>query len=239
MGSYLSAPVKEKESERGVTTQGYAFGVSSMQGWRRTQEDAHIVASLDCDTAVFGVFDGHGGREVSAFSKLHFATTLRRQPAFEAALPQALIGAFHGVDELLEDKNNLEEINSLKHRPAGTPPSTAASAGGGEAQLRSALTNAMSSEDDRDGAPGEKKVPITGAVDMLHKLMMLKKMKAMSSDSADGAVGSGEESSEATGNGDGGAGASEANGANGANGAEAPCPPAPRARASVPSPRRQ
>jgi len=145
MGSYLSAPVKEKESERGVTTQGYAFGVSSMQGWRRTQEDAHIVASLDCDTAVFGVFDGHGGREVSAFSKLHFATTLRRQPAFEAALPQALIGAFHGVDELLEDKNNLEEINSLKHRPAGTPPSTAASAGGGEAQLRSALTNAMSS----------------------------------------------------------------------------------------------
>ena len=36
-----------------------------LQGWRKSMEDAHI-AVLDLgnesDTAMFGVFDGHGGR---------------------------------------------------------------------------------------------------------------------------------------------------------------------------------
>ncbi|KAH8048674.1 protein serine/threonine phosphatase [Aureococcus anophagefferens] len=38
-----------------------------MQGWRKGQEDAHIAADVG-GTAVFGVFDGHGGREVSNFT---------------------------------------------------------------------------------------------------------------------------------------------------------------------------
>jgi serine/threonine protein phosphatase PrpC len=37
-----------------------------MQGWRKSMEDAHI-ADLNVDgkgTAVFGVFDGHGGTPI-------------------------------------------------------------------------------------------------------------------------------------------------------------------------------
>ena len=39
-------------------------------GWRTSQEDAHLVAhDIDSQgTAIFGVFDGHGGREVRLVS---------------------------------------------------------------------------------------------------------------------------------------------------------------------------
>src|SRR5699024_6511902 len=46
-------------------------GVSSAQGWRIAQEDAHL-ARLDFDSdsraALFGVFDGHNGPEVAAYA---------------------------------------------------------------------------------------------------------------------------------------------------------------------------
>ena len=42
------------------------IGIASQQGWRKTQEDAHIWAQLDEKTLLFGVFDGHGGAEVRA-----------------------------------------------------------------------------------------------------------------------------------------------------------------------------
>jgi serine/threonine protein phosphatase PrpC len=44
-------------------------------------EDAHIAEQIDADTAVFGVFDGHGGlqslknfigREVALYCEKHF-----------------------------------------------------------------------------------------------------------------------------------------------------------------------
>jgi serine/threonine protein phosphatase PrpC len=49
-----------------------------MQGWRTDMEDAHI-ASLDfdgSDKAIFGVFDGHGGKEVALYVKKSFIPEL-------------------------------------------------------------------------------------------------------------------------------------------------------------------
>eukprot|EP00965_Chrysotila_dentata_P124966 4130763-Pleurochrysis_carterae.AAC.1 len=63
MGVYLSSPVTEKETSSG-DAHGYSWAASSMQGWRRNQEDAHLAIELPHDTALFAVFDGHGGREV-------------------------------------------------------------------------------------------------------------------------------------------------------------------------------
>ena len=46
-----------------------------MQGWRLNMEDAHIANATfngSEDKALFGVFDGHGGREVAVFCNKHY-----------------------------------------------------------------------------------------------------------------------------------------------------------------------
>ena len=106
MGSYLSNPDTEKYSEDGESVLGHTFGVSSMQGWRRSQEDAHLVVDVPgmVETAVFGVFDGHGGREVSNFTVRRFAKVLQDLPAFTDDPASAMAPAFHRIDELLNNK---------------------------------------------------------------------------------------------------------------------------------------
>ncbi|EPS63579.1 hypothetical protein M569_11206, partial [Genlisea aurea] len=65
MGVYLSTPKTEKFSEDGGNTR-LRFGLSSMQGWRATMEDAHAaIPNLDPLTAFFGVYDGHGGMYIT------------------------------------------------------------------------------------------------------------------------------------------------------------------------------
>jgi len=49
-----------------------------MQGWRTNMEDAHIIKeNLTEDTALFAVFDGHGGKEVAKFVEKHFIEELK------------------------------------------------------------------------------------------------------------------------------------------------------------------
>ena len=47
-----------------------------MQGWRSSMEDTHICESVDMGKdnfgMLFGVFDGHGGDDVSKFAKANF-----------------------------------------------------------------------------------------------------------------------------------------------------------------------
>ena len=50
-----------------------------MQGWRKRQEDAHIADISQGEKKnidVFGVFDGHGGKEISTFVSHHFTKEL-------------------------------------------------------------------------------------------------------------------------------------------------------------------
>ena len=181
MGAYLSAPDTRKESELGSTADGWQFGVSTMQGWRRTQEDAHIVHELANNTNVFGVFDGHGGREVSNFAKAHFAECLAKQRTYNADVGKALTSAFHSIDELLEDKANLPEVNALKKDPREKEE-------GGEGSSSSDGAD----DADGDGEDGEdKKVSMAEAVDIFQRLMTLKKMSAAGQAGAAGAGGEG------------------------------------------------
>ena len=72
MGIYLSKACDRVEKESGEGS-GVRYVVGEMQGWRKAMEDAHIaVCSLESQQqvatdeplSVFGVFDGHGGKEV-------------------------------------------------------------------------------------------------------------------------------------------------------------------------------
>lgn len=74
MGAYLDQPNTNKNPESGKAG-GLDWGACAMQGWRCGMEDAHVVFEVKkkdnnaaCAT-VFGVFDGHGGKEVAEFCK--------------------------------------------------------------------------------------------------------------------------------------------------------------------------
>lgn len=61
--TYLSEPIKTKESIDGQAND-YVYGISSMQGWRFGMEDSHLAITKfanDPSSALFAVFDGHGG----------------------------------------------------------------------------------------------------------------------------------------------------------------------------------
>lgn len=69
MGAYLDKPITEKEIEVKSDAK-FAYSAVSMQGWRKTQEDSHIAElKLPNGEAIFGVFDGHGGKDVALFVK--------------------------------------------------------------------------------------------------------------------------------------------------------------------------
>lgn len=46
-----------------------------MQGWRSGMEDTHICQSVEIEDSygmLFGVFDGHGGKEVAEYVRVNF-----------------------------------------------------------------------------------------------------------------------------------------------------------------------
>ena len=87
MGGLLEAPVLRQvadESERGHGK--FRYSAVSMQGWRVTQEDTHV-AQLSFGghpgRALFCIFDGHGGEEMSRFCKKYLPLVLREELARE------------------------------------------------------------------------------------------------------------------------------------------------------------
>ncbi|KAF3915969.1 hypothetical protein AA313_de0207384 [Arthrobotrys entomopaga] len=93
MGQTLSEPVVEKLSEQGEDDRLY-FGLSTMQGWRISMEDAHAaVLDLQPDdktekttpetrVSFFGVYDGHGGDGVALFSGQNVHKIIAKQSDF-------------------------------------------------------------------------------------------------------------------------------------------------------------
>ena len=90
-----------------------------MQGWRKRQEDAHVAAiSLGNkkNIDVFGVFDGHGGKEVSQFVSNHFIQELVSNKNIEVDMPQALKETFLKMDEIMITEDGIEEIKKYARK---------------------------------------------------------------------------------------------------------------------------
>ena len=84
-----------------------------MQGWRKRQEDAHIAAVSQGDKKdidVFGVFDGHGGKEISQFVSNHFTQELVINKNLPDDMSQALKETFIKMDEIMQTPESIEEI---------------------------------------------------------------------------------------------------------------------------------
>lgn len=93
-----------------------------MQGWRKSQEDSHI-AELSLGgtkVALFGVFDGHGGKEVSIYVKENFVSLLLSRPSFEKKqYEQALRETFQQVDEVLLSPSGKTELKRISDSHGG------------------------------------------------------------------------------------------------------------------------
>ena len=84
-----------------------------MQGWRKRQEDAHISAVSQGDKKdidVFGVFDGHGGKEISKFVSNHFTEELKNNKNLYTDMSLALKETFIKMDEIMQTTESIEEI---------------------------------------------------------------------------------------------------------------------------------
>eukprot|EP00308_Calcidiscus_leptoporus_P016900 CAMPEP_0119398654 /NCGR_PEP_ID=MMETSP1334-20130426/140955_1 /TAXON_ID=127549 /ORGANISM="Calcidiscus leptoporus, Strain RCC1130" /LENGTH=381 /DNA_ID=CAMNT_0007422523 /DNA_START=534 /DNA_END=1679 /DNA_ORIENTATION=- len=178
MGAYLAVPVTSKESTCGQTTDSIQYGLSSMQGWRKSQEDAHLALSLNLRSSLFAVFDGHGGREVAAFAALHFAEVLQGEPLFNEEPGEALRRAFHRIDEMLLDESNLPELRELKGKANAGANSQPAQGNPNHSNGGEGTVDAAGTDNTADGAADA--VPVEDTMALLQKLVLLKRMRAAS-----------------------------------------------------------
>ena len=123
MGNYLSKPNKHKKTQTGENSK-VRFGSSEMQGWRVSMEDAKISnLTLDDSTMLFGVFDGHGGHEVSELVSRHFAFELLNSSAYNTGeISEALRWTFCRMDEIIKSPSGAQEaVRISKNLPSNYP----------------------------------------------------------------------------------------------------------------------
>jgi len=108
-------------------------------------EDAHV-SELDFDSdlklSLFGVFDGHGGAEVAAFSKEHISEVLRSAPEYQA------LRSATGYSKSATSSSSSNSTNSSTPATGGS-----ATAGELEALLGSALQRSFLELDCRMSTP--------------------------------------------------------------------------------------
>ncbi|DBA70974.1 TPA: hypothetical protein ACH3X2_011414 [Trebouxia sp. C0005] len=114
MGAYLSQPVTDKEGEEEENAD-FKYGVCAMQGWRTEMEDAHLAAlNVDNKCSVFGVFDGHGGREVAKYVSMYLTNELVKTQAYQQGnTKEALVQVFLRMDEMLSQESVQGELEAL------------------------------------------------------------------------------------------------------------------------------
>lgn len=109
MGSFLDKPKTEKDTHS-LEGLDMRCAVSSMQGWRIDQEDAHtatIGIPSHPELSWFGVFDGHGGALISQQSASKLLDYVDLSSPDPEALKKTLRDAFIRLDG---DLRNLPEV---------------------------------------------------------------------------------------------------------------------------------
>uniref|UniRef100_A0A8C1CAY3 Protein phosphatase 1G n=2 Tax=Cyprinus carpio TaxID=7962 RepID=A0A8C1CAY3_CYPCA len=118
MGAYLSQPNTEKTTGNGGN-ESMHFGFAAMQGWRVSMEDAHnCIPELDDETAMFAVYDGHGGEEVALYCSKYLPDIIKEQKAYkDGKLQKALEDAFLAIDARITTEEVIKELVQIAGRP--------------------------------------------------------------------------------------------------------------------------
>ena len=113
MGPYLSSPNTAKDTEVGSDAR-LQYSAVSMQGWRNQQEDSHIAdLKLPNGEAIFGVFDGHGGKEVALYVQKKFVETFKKLPEYKnGQYEEALRKCFIQMDDMMNVEKSKDPITA-------------------------------------------------------------------------------------------------------------------------------
>ena len=95
-----------------------------MQGWRKSQEDAHIAQTdLPDGVSIFGVFDGHGGKEVSIFVKEKFVAELLKIEEFKTRnYAEALKACFRRMDAMMKEPESIARLKQISDEHGNPDP---------------------------------------------------------------------------------------------------------------------
>ena len=89
-----------------------------MQGWRKSQEASPIaLLALHGEVQIFGVFDGHGGKEVSLYVKEIFAKKLTELEEFKAKeYEDSLRKIFYDIDVGMQNKEGQDGLKMVQQK---------------------------------------------------------------------------------------------------------------------------
>lgn len=119
MGAFLDKPITEKSLERHETDGLRAYSCS-MQGWRVSMEDAHIIKMRMEDnetTGFYGVFDGHGGVYTSESCREQLLGSILSEPEYKGKettvedYKVAIRNGFFKMDRNLRSKLNDNHLD--------------------------------------------------------------------------------------------------------------------------------
>ena len=117
MGEELDKPIIKKNPLDGKSN-AFRYGMNQIQGWKKSM-DVYNIKKVDLGEGkninLFGIFDGHSGKEIAQFLSTHFTSELIKNNNFiKGNYNQALIDTFKNIDISLRTKevNRQLIINS-------------------------------------------------------------------------------------------------------------------------------
>ena len=117
MGEELDKPIIKKNPLDGKSN-AFRYGMNQIQGWKKSM-DVYNIKKVDLGEGkninLFGIFDGHSGKEIAQFLSTHFVSELIKNNNFiKGNYNQALIDTFKNIDISLRTKevNRQLIINS-------------------------------------------------------------------------------------------------------------------------------
>ncbi|KAG5496230.1 hypothetical protein JKF63_02531 [Porcisia hertigi] len=103
----MSQPMRTKNSVTGEN-EFLEYGASSMQGWRRSMEDAHTLLLLE-KGGFFGVYDGHSGAATAKYCGEYMFQFVHQTKAFmKGEISKALYDGFIAIDKYLHSLPSFE-----------------------------------------------------------------------------------------------------------------------------------
>lgn len=176
-GFLLSKPNTEQLNNENIFMNGHEIGHSSMQGYRRSMEDAHIIDAMESlpDHTLLAVLDGHAGDGTSTYASLRFTEVIEETTQWKKyaelskeertkdnaikILSEAMVQAYVDMDEELRSSDFLDSSGSTAVACIITP-SHIICANVGDSRCVIGTKNGLAinmSEDHKPSTPDEKK----------------------------------------------------------------------------------